>query len=69
MTRIGLNSARSAVAHSMEEALQVQAMVGYPVIIRPSLQWAEVAAALPTTVRNFWVSVNADWKPRPPRNY
>ncbi|SFE37810.1 carbamoyl-phosphate synthase large subunit [Nitrosomonas sp. Nm166] len=36
MTRIGLNSARSAVAHSMEEALQVQAMVGYPVIIRPS---------------------------------
>lgn len=36
MTRIGLDSARSAVAHSMEEALQVQAMVGYPVIIRPS---------------------------------
>ncbi|MFZ1852139.1 MAG: carbamoyl-phosphate synthase large subunit [Nitrosomonas sp.] len=36
MTRIGLNSARSAVAHSMEEALQVQAMVGYPAIIRPS---------------------------------
>lgn len=36
MTRIGLHSARSAVAHSMEEALQVQAMVGYPVIIRPS---------------------------------
>ncbi len=36
MTRIGLGSARSAVAHSMEEALQVQAMVGYPVIIRPS---------------------------------
>ena len=36
ITRIGLNSARSAVAHSMEEALQVQAMVGYPVIIRPS---------------------------------
>ncbi len=36
MTRIGLGSARSAVAHSLEEALQVQAMVGYPVIIRPS---------------------------------
>lgn len=36
MTRIGLDSARSAVAHSMEEALQVQAMLGYPVIIRPS---------------------------------
>ncbi len=36
MTRIGLGSARSAVAHSMEEAYQVQAMVGFPTIIRPS---------------------------------
>ncbi len=36
MTRIGLGSARSAVAHSMEEALQVQATIGYPAIIRPS---------------------------------
>ena len=36
MTRIGLGSARSAVAHSLEVALQVQAMIGYPAIIRPS---------------------------------
>jgi len=36
MTRIGLNSARSALAHSMEEALQVQAGLGFPVVIRPS---------------------------------
>ena len=36
MDRIGLGSARSAVAHSMEEACQVQAMVGFPTIIRPS---------------------------------
>jgi carbamoyl-phosphate synthase large subunit len=36
MTRIGLGSARSAIAHSLEEALQVQAMVGFPTIIRPS---------------------------------
>jgi len=36
MTKIGLGSARSAIAHSVEEALQVQAMVGYPAIIRPS---------------------------------
>lgn len=36
MTGIGLGSARSAIAHSLEEALQVQAMVGYPAIIRPS---------------------------------
>ena len=36
MTKIGLSSARSAVAHSLEEALQVQASIGYPAIIRPS---------------------------------
>ncbi|MGE0558915.1 MAG: carbamoyl-phosphate synthase large subunit [Burkholderiales bacterium] len=36
MARIGLDSPRSALAHSMEEALQVQTVVGYPTIIRPS---------------------------------
>ncbi len=36
MSQIGLGSARSAVAHSIEEAIQVQAMVGFPAIIRPS---------------------------------
>jgi carbamoyl-phosphate synthase large subunit len=36
MTRIGLASARSALAHSMGEALQVQAALGFPVVIRPS---------------------------------
>ncbi len=36
MTRIGLATARSAIAHSMEEALQVQAAIGFPTIIRPS---------------------------------
>ncbi len=36
MNRIGLSSARSAIAHSMEEALQVQQAMGYPTIIRPS---------------------------------
>ncbi len=36
MLRIGLAMPRAAVAHSMEEALQVQAQVGYPTVIRPS---------------------------------
>jgi len=36
MEKIGLASPRSALAHSMEEALQVQAMVGFPTILRPS---------------------------------
>jgi carbamoyl-phosphate synthase large subunit len=36
MSRIGLASPRSSLAHSLEEALQVQAGVGFPVVIRPS---------------------------------
>jgi len=36
MERIGLECARGAIAHSIEEAQQVQAMVGFPAIIRPS---------------------------------
>src|SRR3979490_3204444 len=36
MNKIGLDSPRSSLAHSMEEALQVQAGIGFPVVIRPS---------------------------------
>ncbi len=36
MTKIGLGSARSGIAHSMEEAWSVQKEVGFPTIIRPS---------------------------------
>ena len=36
MSKIGLASPRSMIAHSMEEALQVQASIGFPAIIRPS---------------------------------
>lgn len=36
MGEIGLESAKSAVAHSLEEALQIQPEVGFPTIIRPS---------------------------------
>ncbi len=36
MNKIGLGSAKSAIAHSLEEAIQVQAGIGYPAIIRPS---------------------------------
>ncbi len=36
MSSIGLETVRGDVAHSLEEAFRVQAMLGYPVIIRPS---------------------------------
>ncbi len=36
MTRIGLGSARSGIAHTIDEALDVLEQIGYPAIIRPS---------------------------------
>jgi len=36
MTEIGLGSARSGVAHTIEEARRIQTDIGFPVIIRPS---------------------------------
>ncbi len=36
MTRIGLGSAKSGIAHSMDEAWGVQRTVGFPTVIRPS---------------------------------
>ncbi|MFM1907954.1 MAG: Carbamoyl-phosphate synthase large chain [Pseudomonadota bacterium] len=36
MTKIGLGSARSGIAHSMDEAWSVQKSVGFPTVIRPS---------------------------------
>ncbi|AVP57902.1 carbamoyl-phosphate synthase large subunit [Pulveribacter suum] len=36
MTRIGLESARSGIAHTMDEAWAVQKRLGFPTVIRPS---------------------------------
>ena len=36
MTEIGLGSARSGVAHTIEEARRIQTDIGFPAIIRPS---------------------------------
>ncbi|HEY2678907.1 MAG TPA: carbamoyl-phosphate synthase large subunit [Steroidobacteraceae bacterium] len=36
MTDIGLETARARIAHSVEEALAVQAEIGFPTVIRPS---------------------------------
>ena len=36
MTKIGLGSARSGIAHSMAEAWEVQKTLGFPTVIRPS---------------------------------
>ena len=36
MAEIGLETPRAAIAHSLEEAMEKQASIGYPTIIRPS---------------------------------
>ena len=36
MTKIGLDMPKSAIAHTLEEALEAQKELGYPTIIRPS---------------------------------
>ncbi|ABM37085.1 carbamoyl-phosphate synthase large subunit [Polaromonas naphthalenivorans] len=36
MTKIGLGSARSGIAHTMDEAWSVQKTLGFPTVIRPS---------------------------------
>jgi carbamoyl-phosphate synthase large subunit len=53
MTGIGLGSARSALAHSLEEALQVQAMVGFPTVIRPSFTLGGTGGGIAYNMEEF----------------
>ena len=53
MTGIGLGSARSGIAHSMEEALQVQAGIGFPVIIRPSFTLGGTGGGIAYNMEEF----------------
>jgi carbamoyl-phosphate synthase large subunit len=36
MTRIGLSSARSGIAHNLDQALDVQTAIGFPCVLRAS---------------------------------
>jgi len=53
MTKIGLESPRSMLAHSLEEALQVQAVVGFPTIIRPSFTLGGTGGGIAYNVEEF----------------
>jgi carbamoyl-phosphate synthase large subunit len=53
MAKIGLDSPRSALAHSLEEALQVQAMVGFPTIIRPSFTLGGTGGGIAYNMEEF----------------
>ncbi len=53
MTEIGLGSARSGVAHSMDEARKIQTDIGYPVIIRPSFTLGGTGGGVAYNVEEF----------------
>jgi carbamoyl-phosphate synthase large subunit len=53
MTEINLGSARSGVAHSMDEARTIQATIGYPVIIRPSFTLGGSGGGIAYNVEEF----------------
>jgi carbamoyl-phosphate synthase large subunit len=52
MSKIGLESPRSAIAHSLEEAVQALRTTGLPAIIRPSFTLGAPAAASPIIARS-----------------
>ncbi len=54
MEKIGLNLARSAVAHDFKEALQIQQTVGFPCIIRPSYTLGGSGGGIAYKSQDFW---------------
>ncbi|WP_025915995.1 carbamoyl-phosphate synthase large subunit [Herminiimonas sp. CN] len=53
MTKIGLGSARSGVAHTMEESWTVQKELGFPVIIRPSFTMGGTGGGIAYNAEEF----------------
>src|SRR6478752_2352457 len=55
MTKIGLGSARSGIAHSMDEAWAVQKTVGFPTVIRPSFTLGGTGGGIAYNAEEFEV--------------
>ncbi|HQR71712.1 MAG TPA: carbamoyl-phosphate synthase large subunit, partial [Burkholderiaceae bacterium] len=53
MTRIGLASARSGIAHSLQDALGVQERVGFPAVIRPSFTLGGTGGGIAYNMEEF----------------
>ena len=53
MTRIGLASAKSGIAHSLPEALAVQELVGFPAVIRPSFTLGGTGGGIAYNMEEF----------------
>ncbi len=52
MEEIGLESARSALAHSLDEARQIRNEVGLPCVLRPASRWEAPGAESLTTAKS-----------------
>jgi carbamoyl-phosphate synthase large subunit len=55
MTKIGLGSARSGIAHSMDEAWSVQRTLGFPTVIRPSFTLGGTGGGIAYNAEEFEV--------------
>jgi carbamoyl-phosphate synthase large subunit len=55
MTKIGLGSARSGIAHSMDEAWVVQKTLGFPTVIRPSFTLGGTGGGIAYNAEEFEV--------------
>ncbi|MFN7756579.1 MAG: carbamoyl-phosphate synthase large subunit [Betaproteobacteria bacterium] len=53
MTRIGLGSARSGIAHTLAEALAVQEQLGFPAVIRPSFTLGGTGGGIAYNMEEF----------------
>ncbi|MFC4159634.1 carbamoyl-phosphate synthase large subunit [Chitinimonas lacunae] len=53
MEKIGLESARSGIAHSLEDALAVQQRVGFPAVIRPSFTLGGTGGGIAYNIEEF----------------
>src|SRR5437868_11141637 len=55
MTKIGLGSAKSGIAHSMEDAWAVQKSIGFPTVIRPSFTLGGTGGGIAYNAEEFEV--------------
>ncbi len=55
MTKIGLGSARSGIAHSLDEAWAVQKTLGFPTVIRPSFTLGGTGGGIAYNAEEFEV--------------
>jgi carbamoyl-phosphate synthase large subunit len=53
MTRIGLASARSGIAHTIDEALAAQKTMGFPVVVRPSFTLGGTGGGIAWNMEEF----------------